>query len=214
MFTGIINGLGEISAIARQGQELRFSISPQFAMANLVDGESIAINGVCLSVEKHIENSFWVYASGETLSKTNLGLLRQSDKVNLERAVAVGDRMGGHLVSGHVDCLATLVKRVKAGQSVGLRLNFPEIYAAEVIDKGSVALNGISLTINKCGNNFLEVNIIPDSQKRTNINSWQIGWQINMETDLIGKYVNRAVSLMQGNRNVISRELLMRNGFM
>ena len=112
MFTGIVQGLGAIISLDRKATELRLSIRPQFEMKKLMDGESIAVNGVCLSVEKHSANVFSVYASQQTLEHTNLGRLNISSLVNLERALAFGERLGGHLVSGHVDCIA-IVKSIE-----------------------------------------------------------------------------------------------------
>ena len=189
-----------------------------------MDGESIAVNGACLSVETHGEGVFTAYASTETLSRTTLGKLKGGDMVNMERALAMGDRLGGHLVSGHVDCLATVRSVTGAGQSLCCRLAFPKEYGAEVIAKGSVALDGISLTVNACGPDFLEVNIIPDTQKRTTMRNWRPGTLVNMETDLIGKYVRSFLgawapggsaekSTGAAQAGGLSREMLLRNGF-
>ncbi len=194
MFTGIIQGQGEILHIERGGSDCRFRIRPLFSIENVIDGESIAVNGACLSVERHTAADFVMFASAETLARTTLGLLKNGDLVNLERALAVGDRLGGHIVSGHVDCVATVGAIGRAGRSVQCRILFPGERAGEVIPKGSVALDGISLTINACGDDFLEVNIIPDTQKRTTMSLWKVGSRINMETDIIGKYVRRMVS--------------------
>lgn len=211
MFTGIIAGLGRIQSIRLIGEERRFSISPQFAMPNIQDGESIAINGVCLSVERHAGEIFTAYASAETLRHSNLGQLQTGSTPNLERALEVGERLGGHLVSGHVDCVARVEKLTNAGESLRIRLGFPAEYGPQVVSKGSVALNGISLTVNDCGRDFLEVNIIPDSLKRTNIRDWRLGSLINMETDIIGKYVQHLLAPWQPGG--LDREFLAKYGF-
>ncbi|WP_165069029.1 riboflavin synthase [Desulfovibrio sp. ZJ200] len=217
MFTGIIQGQGTIVAVRKSGAECRLDIQPLFTLENLTDGESIAVNGACLSVEMHRPESFTAYASAETLSRTTLGKLARGDAVNLERALAVGDRLGGHLVSGHVDCLATVLEVRPAGQSLCCRLTFPTAYGSEVIPKGSVALDGISLTVNDCGSDFLEINSIPDTQKRTTMRLWRPGVHVNMETDLIGKYVRRLLGPWQTKaaekHTQISREFLLRTGF-
>ena len=135
MFTGIIQGQGEIVGLRRSGQECRMEVRPLFPLENIVDGESIAHNGACLSVERHSGSTFTVYASGESLSRTTLGDLRKGDLVNLERALALGDRLGGHLVSGHVDCVATVRSVEQAGSSLRCTLAFPPAFAAEVIEK-------------------------------------------------------------------------------
>ncbi|MDO5483923.1 MAG: riboflavin synthase [Desulfovibrionaceae bacterium] len=220
MFTGIIQGQGEIISLRSGNGECRMGIRPLFPLHDYTAGESIAVNGACLSVETFTKDSFTAYASGETLARTTLGRLRQGHLVNLERALSLGDRLGGHLVSGHVDCLATVRELRPAGQSVICRLEFPERFGPEVIAKGSVALDGISLTVNDCGPDFLEVNIIPDTQKRTTMRRWKPGEQVNMETDLIGKYVrsllgpwNNAGERSPSPAGGVSRELLLRNGF-
>ena len=225
MFTGIIQGQGEVLALRDCGTGRRCSLRPLFSLPSIVDGESIAVNGACLSVETHGERVFTAYASTETLSRTTLGRLKTGDSVNMERALAMGDRLGGHLVSGHVDCLATVRSVTGAGQSLCCRIAFPKEYGVEVIAKGSVALDGISLTINDCGPDFLEVNIIPDTQKRTTMRNWRPGTLVNMETDLIGKYVrsllgawapggkSAAEQTAAAQTSGLSREMLLRNGF-
>lgn len=217
MFTGIIQGLGEVLAHNRRGQESRFAIRPLFAMPDIVPGESIAVNGACLSVEKSADGRFWAYASSETLARTNLSSLRQGAKVNLERALALGDRLGGHLVSGHVDCQAIVDEIVQSGESLRITASYPKDYSDEVITKGSVALDGISLTVNEAGDGFLRVNVIPDTQERTNLGQWRKGASLNMETDMIGKYVRRMlVPWKRRNERPagLDMDFLARNGFL
>ena len=189
MFTGIIHGQGEVAALQRIHKETRLTLRPLYALHQLVQGESIAVNGACLTVESFSADSFTAYASAETMRLTNLGQLRPGSRVNMERALAVGDRLGGHLVSGHVDCQATVTRITEAGQSRRIRLTFPQEYGAEVIYKGSVTLDGISLTINDCGLTHLEVNVIPETWGVTTVGHWTEGSSVNMETDIIGKYV-------------------------
>lgn len=211
MFTGIIQGLGAVEATRRINQERRLRIRPLFVMADIEDGESVAVNGVCLSVEEHDTGSFSAYASAETVSRSTLGNLLPGTKVNLEQALRLGQRLGGHIVSGHIDCVATVSSLAKIGQSLQIRLSFPREFSPQVISKGSVALDGISLTVNDCGPGYLEVNIIPDSQKRTNIESWRTGSKINMETDIIGKYVQNLLNPWERGR--LNRDFLAANGF-
>lgn len=218
MFTGIVEGLGNVTAITRQGVERRFAIRPLFKLPELADGDSIAVNGACLTVEAHSDSAFTVYASGETVANTNLGDLRNGAQVNLERALQLGSRLNGHIVSGHVDCVAQVENISKAGESLLLRLRFPERFSGQIISKGSVALNGISLTVNQCGKDFLEVNAIPESQARTNLPLWRPGVSINMETDIIGKYVQHLLSPWQKqgveiSSSAINFDFLAKNGF-
>jgi riboflavin synthase len=200
MFTGLVQGMGKMLAVEPRGEETRFRILPLFEMRNIVVGESIAVNGACLTVEKAEGGGFLVYASAETLSKTSLGRLKPNHRVNLERALALGDRLGGHLVSGHVDCLAQVESMTPAGESRVYTLRFPAVFGPQVVAKGSVALDGISLTVNECGDDFLRVNIIPATQRETTIGEWTPGREVNMETDLIGKYVQRMLGAWVGGR--------------
>ncbi|MDD3310731.1 riboflavin synthase [Pseudodesulfovibrio sp.] len=193
MFTGLVMGLGRIEAAENRGAETRFRIRPLFDLPDFEQGESIAVNGVCLTVETFGQGWFTAYASRETLSVSSLGGLRAGSKVNLERAMALGGRFGGHIVSGHVDGLAEVAETRPAGESTIYRLTFSPAQGRYVIPKGSVALDGISLTVNGCGPDWLEVNIIPETRKGTTIAEWTPGRKVNIETDVIGKYVERMV---------------------
>jgi riboflavin synthase len=198
MFTGLILGMGQIGSVEKKGKETRLGVKTLFSLPDIALGESIAVNGACLTVETFTKNAFTAYASAETMSRTSLGGLAIGSKVNLERALAMGDRLGGHMVSGHVDCLAKVESVVPAGESKLYRLSFPEAYSALVVEKGSVALDGISLTVNATGPGFLTVNIIPETQKSTTIAAWKPGTTVNLETDVIGKYVQQMLAPYAG----------------
>ena len=221
MFTGLVQTAGEIASIAKSGQECRLTIRTELARQTLVHGESIAVNGACLSVESFDAASFTAYASAETLARTTLGSLRTGAHVNLERALQLGSRLGGHIVSGHVDCIATVTQLARAGQSLRCTLTFPREFAPEVIPKGSVTLDGISLTINECGMDSLTVNVIPDTQRRTVMAQWRPGSRVNMETDVLGKYVRRQFQCREEEQSRpgrtasgVSYDLLLQNGFL
>jgi riboflavin synthase len=218
MFTGIIQGMGRVASVDRGASETRFTLRPEFPLTDYALGESIAVNGVCLTVETFGKGWFTAYASAETMSVTNLGALGVSSTANLERALAMGDRLGGHIVSGHVDCLAEVLAVRQAGESRIYRLGFPKEFGAQVIPKGSVALDGISLTVNDCGHEYLEVNIIPATQRETTISGWSPGRQVNMETDVIGKYVQRMLAPWAGGAagpqpSKITPDFLKEHGF-
>ena len=220
MFTGIIQGQGVIESLTRQAGQCRLTIAPRFDFPDIVDGESISVNGTCLSVEHHEGSVFSLYASRETMNRTTLSKLHEGSLVNLERALAVGDRLGGHIVAGHVDCLATVESITRSGDSLVCRLGFPEAFGPEVVSKGSVALDGISLTINECGKNFLTVNIIPDTQERTTMRLWKPGVSVNMETGIIGRQLPGSRDGANGDEKGaaassagITRDFLLGNGF-
>ena len=217
MFTGLVMGMGRIDGAESRGSETRFRITAQFNLPDIELGESIAVNGVCLTVETCGDNWFTCYASRETLTVTSLGGLRVGGMVNLERAMAMGDRFGGHIVSGHVDCLAEVAEVRPAGQSKIYRLSFDAAHGRYVIPKGSITLDGISLTVNDCAPTWLEVNIIPETQKVTTISGWTPGTKVNMETDIIGKYVERMVAPWTGadagSKSEITMDFLRKHGF-
>jgi riboflavin synthase len=211
MFTGLIAGMGETADIVPGAGEARFTVRPLFPVDDWKKGESIAVNGVCLSVETFGRDFFTAYASQETLGASNLGELRKGDRVNLERALALGDRLGGHLVSAHSDAVAVVETVRPAGSSTRIRVRFPTEFSPQVIPKGSVALDGVSLTVNTCGQGFLEVNVIPETLATTTVGFWKKGRRVNFETDMLGKYVERLLSRTAGNG--LSLDLLRDNGF-
>ena len=221
MFTGLVQGMGRIEAMEAQGGETRLKVRALFDLLHIVAGESIAVNGACLTVETFGEGWFTAYASAETLRHTNLGQLKSGSVVNLERALAMGDRLGGHLVSGHVDCQATVTGSKPEGESRVYTLSFPAEHGPFVIWKGSVTLDGISLTVNDCGTDHLSVNIIPATQRETTIASWKPGTKVNMETDLIGKYVRNMLRPWKGEgaaedaqpASKLSMDFLKEHGF-
>lgn len=219
MFTGIIQCLGDVTARRGSQQESRFEIKPRETFPAPEIGESIAVNGVCLTAESFGGNTFTAYASEETLSVSTLASFGAGSTVNLERAVAVGTRLGGHMVSGHVDCIATVSNVTRRGDSTIFRLAFPRTMGHLIVPKGSVALDGVSLTINECGLDFLTVNIIPETLQATILHSWKTGSSVNMETDIIGKYVARMIetgyaqNTAPGQNSGLTMDFLRENGF-
>ena len=224
MFTGLVEGCGTVTSVAAASGQLRLGIRPHFAWEKPLQGESVAVNGACLSVEGGDGFSFRTYASAETLACTMLGSLSRGDEVNLERALSLGDRLGGHLVSGHVDTIAHVNSVSERGASHCCRFSFPEEWSRQVITKGSVTLGGISLTVNACGPGWLEVNIIPETWNATVARNWQPGQPVNMETDMLGKYVGQMlVYFLQADlgiqqevrrdRSRLSLEFLREHGF-
>jgi riboflavin synthase len=191
MFTGIIEGLGTISAIASSGPGKRLAIESDFALDQTKIGDSIAVSGACLTVVKLDARRFEVDVSPETLGKTTFGHVKMGDRVNLERALRLSDRLDGHLVSGHTDGMGTLQHREQIGNAILVTINAPQAITRYMIAKGSVAVDGISLTINSCTDNQFGVSIIPHTAKIATIGIKGIGDPVNIETDMIGKYVER-----------------------
>ncbi len=190
MFTGIIQTKAILSSIEKKSTEARFIFKPIKMFENLIIGESIAVNGVCLTVESFDNASFSAYASTKTLELTNLGLLNIGSYVNLERALALGDRLGGHIVSGHVDSVISVQNIENKLSSIIYTLELHIANKGLIISQGSVCLDGISLTVADISDNSFTVNIIPETQKETIISEWKKGTKVNLETDMIGKYVH------------------------
>ena len=215
MFTGIIQGLGKIGHIKKSASDIYLKIYPEFEINDYQKGESIAVNGVCLTVESFDNNSFNTFASSETLNKTNLNKIKTGSKVNLERAIRANDRLGGHLVTGHIDGVAIIQNIINEGSSIKLTFKISSDIIPFIVAKGSVCLDGISLTINHCCDDLFDVNIIPETQTTTTIKNWQIGDNINIETDIIGKYVYKNLcSQAILSKSNITPDFLKQNGFM
>jgi len=194
MFTGIIEQLGVIKSIEKSATNTVFIISSVLTKELEVD-QSIAHNGVCLTIEAINENNYQVTAVAETLAKTNAGNWRIDDFINLERAMQFNGRMDGHFVQGHVDAVATCIAVDDMNGSWMYRFQFPENFASLMIEKGSVAINGTSLTAFDVSSNQFSVAIIPYTYNHTNINQLKLGDSVNIEFDMIGKYVARFVEI-------------------
>ncbi|ALJ35424.1 riboflavin synthase [Azospirillum brasilense] len=190
MFTGIITDVGRVRAVERQG-DTRFTVETVFAMETVPIGASIANNGVCLTVVEKGPGWFAVQASAETLSKTTLGGWAEGTRVNLERALKVGDELGGHIVSGHVDGVATVVDVRPDGESKRFTFEAPANLAKYIAPKGSVALDGVSLTVNEVDGARFGVNIIPHTQDATTFGALKAGDRVNLEIDMLARYVAR-----------------------
>jgi riboflavin synthase len=193
MFTGIVTDLGKIREISRNG-DMRLVIGTHYPAADLAIGASIAHNGVCLTVIAKGSDWYEVQASDETLSKTTMGAWRVGQRINLERALRLGDELGGHLVSGHVDGVARLAERRPEKDSLRLGFVAPPELARFVAPKGSVALDGVSLTVNEVEGARFGVNIIPHTQDVTTLGRLSVGDPVNMEIDMLARYVARLIA--------------------
>lgn len=194
MFTGIIEGLGIVQKITGKGSNKTFSIRSDIAPEMKVD-ESICHNGVCLTVEGISDNIYIVTAIKETLDKTNIGTWKPGESINLERSMKMSGRLDGHIVQGHVDATAKCISRKDVSGSHEFTFEFDKKFAGLVIEKGSISLNGISLTIFNLGLNTFTVAIIPYTFEHTNMQYLHTGMKVNIEFDMIGKYVNRLKSI-------------------
>ncbi|MBR9900074.1 MAG: riboflavin synthase [Rhodospirillales bacterium] len=190
MFTGIITDIATVRAIKKTG-DTRFEFTTSFDTSKIVLGASIACNGACMTVVETGDDWFAIEASAESLSRTTLGDLSVGSKVNLEQATRVGDELGGHIVSGHVDGVAILTKRVPEGDSLRLTFEVPDKFAKYIASKGSVTLEGVSLTVNEVDGNTFGINLIPHTQTETTLGSKQPGDRINFEIDMLARYVAR-----------------------
>ena len=192
MFTGIVQELGEVAAIKRHGDAARLTIRGSTQDAGL--GESIAVNGVCLTVTEILDGTFTADVMGETLDRSGLGQLTEGAPVNLERSVRLADRLGGHLVQGHVDATGTIISRAPAEHWDQVRISLPGSIARYVVEKGSIAVDGVSLTVSALGDGWFEVGLIPETLKRTTLGTRKPGDVVNLEVDVIAKYVERLLA--------------------
>lgn len=211
MFTGIIKAVGSVRRVQQTGGDIRLGITAEgIHWDRLKAGDSISVNGVCLTAVLLHDDGFDADVSLETLDVTALNGLTSGDKVNIEPALTVGEALGGHLVSGHVDCVGTIRDRRSDARSRVLTIEIPVEYARYVAKKGSVCVDGVSLTINEVSTDAFEVNIIPHTAQVTIIGDYQVGTRVNIEVDLLARYLER---LLGRDSAGISKEFLRANGY-
>jgi len=217
MFTGIIEGLGTVQHLHRSGNSFRMSVTSDFDLIDAQVGDSIAVNGVCLTAVQLSTRQFDVDIAPETVSKTVFQFIKPNEKVNLERALRLSDRIDGHLVSGHVDGLGTITNRQNQDNAIIIEITTQPDICHYMIHKGSVAVDGISLTINRLEKNRFYLSIIPHTAKFSTIGFKAVGQKVNIETDLIGKYVERFVLNKDSSASQssgINPAFLARHGFL
>jgi riboflavin synthase len=214
MFTGLIEDVGKVQKLERSGSSARLAVATALPPAEFLIGDSVAVNGACLTVTAISGTLLSFDVSPETLDRSGLGELVSGDMVNLERAMRLSDRLGGHIVTGHIDCMATLAGRREESGNIILSFRMPAAYLRYLIEKGSVAIDGISLTVNSVTADGFSVNIIPHTAQMTTLRFLKAGDRVNIETDIIGKYVERLLSGSGGREpGGISLKKLMENGF-
>lgn len=217
MFTGIIQGLGTLFEKRPAGGGMIFGLEAGFALTDPEEGESIAVNGACLTARNIKGNRFYVDVSPESLHRTVLGGLQTGQKVNLERALRLCDRLGGHLVSGHVDAQGRVEQRRSAGDFTLFTFSIDPALTKYVIEKGSITINGVSLTVNTCERDRFSVSIIPHTLAVTTLGTLKEGDPVNIEVDMIGKYVEKLLAEKQvagGGTNRINPAFLAEHGFL
>ena len=215
MFTGLIQSIGEVRSLESGAGVSRLRISSSLVGDDLSLGESIAVNGVCLTVTGWDDSSFSLDVSSETLRTTTLGRLLPRTAVNLERALRFCDRLGGHLVSGHIDSVGTVRQKRNEQNAVYFEFAAPGEAMHYIVAKGSVAIDGVSLTVNRVFADRFSVMVIPHSLEQTCLKERRVGDPVNIETDLIGRYVERFITQPgAGNTGTVSREFLAKNGFL
>jgi len=215
MFTGLIEDLGTVRELQRQSSRVRLAVDTAIPAAELQLGESIAVNGICLTVVAIGGGGFLADVSPETLERSTLGALAAGSRVNLERALRLSDRLGGHLVSGHVDAIATISERVQDRNAVRFTFRMPAEVNRFVAEKGSVAIDGISLTVNAVTEDSFAVAVIPHTLAMTTLQEKKSGDRVNIETDLLARYVARLLEGGEGKPSgSLSLDFLAKHGFL
>ena len=215
MFTGIVQARGTVTAIDDVGGDVRLSIAcGELPFADYAVGDSISVNGVCLTATRLRDNGFDTDVSNETLSITSLGGLEVGSAVNLEPSLSFGDRLGGHLVSGHVDCMGKVLSAENDARSVRLVIELPQEFARYVAKKGSICIDGVSLTVNGVSGNTFDLNIIPHTAETTTIGSFDAGTEVNIEVDLLARYIERLLARDNDtDSDGVSLEFLKAHGY-
>jgi riboflavin synthase len=220
MFTGIVEGAGKIIGQRTLGGGVSYDFVAGFDLTEPKEGESISVSGACLTAYNIRGRNFSADVSPETMSRTKLGLIGPGTIVNLERALKLSDRLGGHLVSGHVDCLARVTSRKEFGNYTIFSFSLPIEHGRYIIEKGSITIDGVSLTVNSCGPGQFSVSIIPHTLKVTTLGTLKAGGKVNIEVDIIGKYVEKllatrpAMADAGGGGEGINPGFLAQHGFM
>ena len=211
MFTGIVKAKGTIRAMQKRGGDVRMTVSSAgMPWSDYEIGESIAVNGVCLTAVALHEDGFDTDISNETLSVTGLAGIAEGSEVNLEPSMAVGERLGGHIVSGHVDCVGKVVSLSEDARSWRLAIEIPGEFMRYIAKKGSVCVDGVSLTINEVSGNRFELNIIPHTAEVTILGNYAVGTVVNIEVDLLARYLER---LLSADGDGVSLEFLKAHGY-
>lgn len=217
MFTGIIEGVGTVRSFKKKGEGAEIEIGCDFDLEKTNVGDSISVNGCCLTVTSRLGKSFWADISPETLGISTLENFKKGDPVNLERALKVGERLGGHIVQGHVDAIGQVVNIIDKSGSHEFKIEIPSNIFRYIVEKGSVAVDGVSLTVNRCDKNWFTVMVIPHTALKSTFERMKKGDRVNLEVDIIGKYVEKLAFLdsveYKKKGSKITEEFLKKHGF-
>ena len=217
MFTGLVAELGTVQRLARQGSSYHLTVGAKKVLQNLKIGDSVAVNGACLTVVRMDEGGFTADVMPETVRLTNIGSLQPGSKVNLERTLRLCDGLDGHIVSGHVEGLGTISEQRPEGIAVVVTIDTPPELLKYIIKKGSIAIDGISLTVTEVTDTSFSVSLIPHTAKETTLGFKKVGDNVNLETDILGKYVERMLTwnkqTQAGKADTLNMQTLLENGF-
>lgn len=214
MFTGLIETVGELVSIEKRGASGSLTVKTSLPPDEIAIGASIAVNGACLTVVRKGGGTLTFDVSPETIDRTVFRNLRPGAPLNLERAMRLSDRLDGHLVSGHVDCVGAITGRREVAGNIVFTFRFPAEYAKYIAAKGSIAIDGISLTVNTVGPDSFTVNVIPHTAEMTTLSHKRVGDEVNLETDLICRYLERLLAGRDERGGGVTLDLLAKNGFM
>jgi len=213
MFTGIIEDRGKVMRVEYRGQEKRLTVGLPAHLTEVQAGDSINVNGACLTVAEIKGQMVELDLSRETLDRTLLGELKQGDLVNLERALRLADRLGGHIVTGHIDGIGVIVEKREERDFFQLRIKVPESVSRYVVEKGSIAIDGISLTVNEYLGEEVQITLIPYTIEKTTLKDKKAGDRVNLEADILGKYVEKLFGQRDKKSGEVDRSFLIEHGF-
>ena len=214
MFTGIVENKGKVLKVDHRGEMKRLTLDVPFDLTEMQLGDSININGVCLTVVEKRGRAISVDLSPESLQRTTLARVKEADQVNLERALRLSDRLGGHIVTGHVDGIGTIIERRIDGNSLYLKVRIPQAVTPYVVQKGSIAIDGISLTVNEFREDWIRLTLIPYTLEKTTLIEKKVGEEVNVEADVLGKYVEKVLDRGRGTSKGIDLSFLKQHGFL
>lgn len=213
MFTGIIEDKGKVIRVEYRGQAKRLTLEMPRDLTEIQRGDSININGVCLTVVEQKGQAIRVDLSPETLQRITLAEMNEGEEVNLERALKLSDRLGGHIVTGHIDGIGVITDKRKEKDFLSLRIRIPQSVSRYVVQKGSIAIDGISLTVNECQGEEIQITLIPYTIKKTTLVDKKVGDRVNIEADILGKYVEKMVNQRSKKSEGVDLSFLKEHGF-